>query len=138
VDKDAYTTIAAQFSSGFHPFIFQNGTYYVASLAGLGYQGPGSSGWQTIAGTHLTAADFVQFDFATDTYGTANPDFDGSTMAFGLAQFTTAQGLGLGFLEQDYDNLDVSLLAVPEPGALALLSVALLGLAGMGLRRKSG
>jgi hypothetical protein len=44
-----------------------------------------ATGYNTIA-AGLTAADFLSFDAATDTFGAATPNFAGDPMEFGLTQ----------------------------------------------------
>jgi hypothetical protein len=122
----------------FHPTVLQGGVLYVDSIAGPGLNCPAgacSTGYNTIGGTGLTAADFPQFDPATDTFGTGTPDFtsSGSQITFGLTQI-----FGAGAAEvivADYDNLSIAINAVPEPASFAILGVGLLGLLEVRRRR---
>ena len=128
VDKNLLINIALTGAGNtFRPTILQDGVYYVASLPGPSLTtgpGGGSTGYNNIA-SGLTAADFLSYDISTDTFGTAHPDFAGDPMRFGLTQI-----FGVGItetIEADYDNLSFAINA-PEPAALAIFCVGLLGL----------
>jgi hypothetical protein len=62
-------------------------------IAAIRYRGPGlncqtgacSTGYNTVA-ADLTAADFLQGDPSTDTFGTSTPSFNGDPMELGLTQ----------------------------------------------------
>jgi len=135
VDKDAVVTgISATFSNTFRPLIEQDGNYYLAAIVGPSFTAPGTSGYDTISGS-LAATDFVQFDFTTGLFGTANPDFAGDPMLFGLAQITSIGGYPAGpTLTQDYDNLSFD-ITTPELSSVWLL-VSLLPLVGLALWRR--
>jgi hypothetical protein len=129
VDKNLSVNIALTGGGNtFHPTIEQDGVLYVASVAGPGLNCPTgacATGYNTIA-SGLTAADFLSFDAATDTFGTATPNFAGDPMEFGLTQI-----FGAGAAEviiADYANLNIAINAVPEPATPAILGIGLLGL----------
>ena len=138
VDKDITVTFPGTLGNSFHPVIEQGGNFYLASIVGTSLvTGPtgGTTGFETISGSGLTAASFVQFDFATDAFGTGNPNFDGGPMLFGLAQLLGTNGDGtLTFV---YDNLSLDLSTVPEPTSLVVFGTALFGFGVIRRRRKS-
>ena len=116
----------------FHPTILQDGIYYLASIPGPSLAaGPGSTGFNAIAQSGLKATDFLSFDFATGTFGTANPNFDGDTMDFGLTQISSITSFSSdtpGHLTTQYQNMDLDIHSVPEPSTIALFGATLLGL----------
>jgi hypothetical protein len=133
VDKNLSVNIALTGGGNtFHPTILQDGVLYVASITGPALNCPTvacATGYNTI-GAGLTAADFLSFVPATDTFGTATPNFAGDPMEFGLTQI-----FGAGAPEiiiADYADLNIAINAVPglvpEPASLAILGVGLLGL----------
>jgi hypothetical protein len=134
VDKNLSVNIVGNgFGNTFRPTILQDGVLYVAQISGPTLNCPPcTTGFNTIGGG-LTAADFLQFDPATDTTGTATPNFAGDPMEFGLTQV-----FGAGAAEviiADYADLTIAINAVPEPAALAVLGVGLLGLLAVRRRR---
>ena len=126
------------FGNTFHPTIEQGGVFYIASIPGPALNGPGSTGFNTLAQTGLTAASFLSYNFATGVTGTANPNFDGGTMLFGLTQITGVAGV-TGIVTAQYEDLNLDVHganAVPEPSTIALFGAGLLGL-GWLYRRKT-
>lgn len=115
----------------FRPAILQDGTYYLAAVPGPTFTGPnepGGTGYQLLSNSSLVASDFVDFNFATGTFGASHPDFGGDTILLGLTQIT---GVGLnqrGYILTQYQNLGFDIRSVREPGSLALLAVSLLGI----------
>jgi hypothetical protein len=131
VDKNIITNIPVDPSNSlgntFRPLIEQDGLFYLATIAGPAFTG-GSTGYNTISQIGLLATDFLQFDFATGTFGTAHPNFAGDPMVFGLAQRTEFFVTDLNF-EADYDNLNLSLSVrgVPDGGSTVLLLLGSVG-----------
>ena len=126
VDKNINTNIPVDptttFSNTFRPLIEQDGVYFVAAVLGPSFNG-GDTGYNTISNTSLHATDFLSFDFTTGTFGSANPNFNGDPMLFGLAQ--VAQFAGSTQFEGDYDNLSIAVNTAPEPASILLLAAAL-------------
>jgi hypothetical protein len=136
VDKNLGVNVAGTgFGNTFRPTIQQGGLFYAAAIVGPSLTtGPGGgfTGYNTIANTSLTAADFVQYDPTTSTFGTAHPNFAGGAMLFGLTQ-----QFGAGAIETitaEYDNLDF-VIATPEPAGLLVLGAGFAGL--LVLRRRA-
>jgi hypothetical protein len=134
VDKDFTINEAANYNNTFRPLIEQDGNFYAAGIAGPPLTGPGTTGYNTLSNGALLATDFLQVNTATGTFGTANPNFAGDPMVFGLAQLLAGDGVPGNTALLDYDNLNLTLSTTPEPSAIALLGVGLAGLAL--LRRK--
>lgn len=128
----------------FRPTILQDGIYYLAAIAGPGLvagPGPQTTGFHTLAQSGLTAADFLSFSFATGLFGSANPNFDGDPMLFGLTQITGISTFDSptdtpGHEVAQYQDLSLDIHSVPEPSTIALFGATLLGL-GWLYRRKS-
>jgi hypothetical protein len=137
IDKDATVTgLSGTFGNTFRPMIEQDGNYYLAAIVAPNFPAPGTTGFLTISQSGLLATDFVQFDFSTGAFGTAHPDFAGDPMLFGLTQISTVAGFPAGpALEQDYDNLSLTISNTPEPSSIWLL-VSLLTFVGLALRRR--
>ena len=140
VDKNL--TISIQNTNGFtgtyrntfRPLIFQGGVYYMAAIPGPSLPNPGSTGYNALSQTGLLAANFLEYDFITGTFGTTNPDFAGGLMMLGLGQISSVgAGLTGTTITAEYDNLKFDLITVPEPATLVLLG---LGLAGLGFSRR--
>lgn len=123
--------------SSFHPLIEQAGNYYVASITGPSLTVPGSTGYNSISGSGLLATNFEEFDFATDSFVAAFPNFDGDPMLFGLAQLFSSGATTVTYTaEADYDNLQIALNTTPVPAALPLFAGGLGALGLFGWRRK--
>lgn len=103
--------------NSFRPMIVQDGNYYLAGIAGPNFSGT-SSGLLTLAGT-LQQDDFVQYSFATGSFGTAHPNFAGNSILLGLAQLSGSVGGHLVQSTQYYDNLRFD-ITTPEPASFAV------------------
>jgi hypothetical protein len=141
VDKDIVASEpggATGATNTFRPMVEQDGVFYLAAILGSTFDIPATgsydSGFETLSGT-LSQSDFVEFDFSTGTFGTANPNFDGDPLLFGLGQLAT---FGAGSADvATYDNLDLTLNPVPEPFTLSLFGAGLAGAAAMRRRKKA-
>jgi hypothetical protein len=129
-------TNSTPYTNTFHPMIYQDGTYYIANISGPSYTAPGTTGWNLLSESGLTASDFTSFDLLTDTSGTSNPNFAGDLMEFGLVQITS-QDIG-GISTIDFDPLTLELTQTPIPAALPLFAggLGVMGLFGRRRKRK--
>ena len=138
-DKDLTVNINQNFGNTFRPLIEQDGNFYAAAIAGptllAGGTTGGTTGYNTISNPTLLAADFLQIDPATGAFGTANPNFAGDPMLFGIAQLLASSTLTGTSAIVDFDNLNITLTNAPEPGTLALFGAGLVCL-GLTWRRK--
>ena len=142
VDKDIFDNAVGTLGNIFRPLIQQGGNLYVAPISGpslVNANPPGTTGYNTIAATGLTAADFLEVDTATGVTGTANPDFAGGPVQFGLAQLLGATSVPGTVITFDFDNLNIDLApaAVPEPGSLPMLLSGLAAIGGFGWTRRT-
>jgi hypothetical protein len=131
------------FGNSARPTIEQDGVYYVAVIPGPGTAGGGvPTGFNTFT-ADLVATDFLAYNFATNAFGTTNPNFDGDPLSFGLTQ-----SFGLGFTAPTtavatYDNLSFDIasslppVAAPEPSSIAMLCVGLASMLLFGLFRRN-
>jgi hypothetical protein len=138
VNKDIFDNAVGTLGNFFRPPIKQGGNFFVAPISGPSLAAPGTTGYNTLAATGLTAADFLQVDTTTGVTGTAHPNFAGGPMQFGLAQLlgaTTVPGTVITF---DFDNLSIDLAAtsVPEPGGLPMLLSGVAAIGGLGWTRR--
>ena len=145
IDKDVtFNSAVSNFGNSFRPTIEQGGVFYVATVTGAALSfgaGGGSTGFLNFSATGLTASDFLSYNFGNNTFGSANPNFDGGKMLFGFTQLSTFN-TSAGFVDViRYDNLSFDIApaaAVPEAGSLALLGTALAGFAGLTGWRRGG
>lgn len=140
VDKNLTLSLTSggPFTNTFRPTIEQGGNFYVAAINGPGFPG-GSTGFQTLSQSGLTAADFVQFDFSTDTFGSGNPNFSGGPMLFGLTQISGLGALTPGTgasITASYDNLSLDIVNTPEPSGLGMAAGLVGMLAAFGIFRR--
>ena len=128
IDKDFSINVALLYGNSFRPLIEQGGNFYETAISGPLLSGPGTTGFNTIAATGLTASSFVQVDPVTGAFGTANPDFSGGPMEFGLLQLLGASAIENTQADLVYDNLSLTLTSVPEPATWAMMLVGFGGL----------
>jgi hypothetical protein len=137
VDKNLTTASSLASATAFNtfrPMIYQDSNYYLAAIPGPSFLSPGTTGYNTISQTGLTATDFLLYDFATGIFGATNPNFAGDQITFGLGQIS---GFTAGVLVTvDYDNLSIAVSQTPLPAALPLFGTGLGALGLLGWRRK--
>jgi hypothetical protein len=143
IDKDLSANLANTYGNTFRFLIEQDGNFYQDGISGPALAGSGSTGFNTISGTDLVAADFTLIDTATATLvAGSNPNFDGDPITFGIGQYLSSTGLlnDNPTVTYDYDNFDVTVhtavTAVPEPITLSLFGAGLAGAIAMRRRRK--
>jgi hypothetical protein len=134
VDKSLTTDVNGTLSNTFRPLIEQNGNFYLASILGQAFSGPGSSGFLTLMQSGLLPTDFQQFDFNVGLFVLGNPSFEIGPMHFGVAQISFLDASGTFMVA--YDNLSIDIATVvPEPSTLFLLAIGAINL--LGRRRPS-
>jgi len=124
----------------FRPTVEQDGIFYLAAIAGATFNGPNApagTGFLTFSQTGLKATDFLSYDFATGTFGSANPNFDGDPLLFGLTQISGVASFAgdPGHLVTQYQDLAFDIHTAPEPSTIALFGAALFGLVGFARRK---
>jgi hypothetical protein len=121
VDKDFTVAFGNNstlgFGNTFRPLIMQDGNYYVAAISGPVLNAPGTTGYNTLSNGSLLAANFLQVNPVTGVIGTANPNFAGDPMTFGIAQLLAASAISGTTATIDYDNLNITLTTAPEPSS---------------------
>ena len=118
VDKNLTFSGSAVHGNIFWPTIEQDGKYYLATVSGLFYLG-GTTGFLSFSQSGMTAADFVQYNFATGSFSSGNPNFDGDPMTFGLTEVfavtsSTYQATAV------YSNLNFTLVTAPPSPVLTV------------------
>jgi hypothetical protein len=128
-------------NNAFVPIIVQNSTPYLVSpplLSGSHiFNVPGTSTYDTLSATGLTAGDFLEYDPVTGTFLSGHPDFTTGVILFGLANRSTFGSVppsGI-VVDANFDNLTIELSQTPIPGALPLFASGA-GLIGLLVRRK--
>jgi hypothetical protein len=125
------------FSNSFLPLIEQDGNFFLAIIPGPGISSPNTtSGFNTISLSGLTAANFSQFSFATNSLSSNHPNFSGDNMLFGLALVVSASGGPAFGLTSVSQNMSIQLVTTPEPSTLLLLAAGLLPVLGVLRRRR--
>lgn len=120
--------------------IEQGGQYFMAVTPPVVPAAPPAL--TTIDALGLTQASFGLVDWTTGAIDTTvHPDFGGSLMHFGFAARLFISGnaatdlVSMSALSDDF-SLTLATTAVPEPGTLALVALALLGAAAAGRRTR--
>lgn len=118
VDKNLTFSGSAVHGDIFWPTIEQDGKYYLATVSGLFYLG-GTTGFLAFSQSGMTAADFVQYNFATGSFTIGNPNFDGDPMTFGL---TEVFGVPSGTFQATavYSNLSFTLVTASSSPMLTV------------------
>jgi hypothetical protein len=142
VDKDLTDNVFTSLGNFFRPLIEQDGNFYAAAIAGpplvVISSAGGTTGYNTISNSNLVAANFLEINPSTGGFGTANPNFDGDPIVFGIAQALGATTFDGTIVLVDFDNLNITVnSAVPEPTSLALFGTGLFGFAWMRRRKKA-
>lgn len=122
-----YTGSALTFNNNaFVPFIVQNSTPYLVTpplLSGSHiFNIPGTSTYDTLSASGLTANDFLEYDAATGTFLSGHPDFTTGIILFGIASratFGSVPPSGIT-VDADWDNFRIEVSETPIPGALPL------------------
>jgi hypothetical protein len=112
----------------------QGGNYYVDFISGLP-----ETGYQTISGSGLVAADFALYDFTTGTFNTAdNPNFTstGGPIEFGIGNRENGTVASPIVADAFFDKVTWD-INTPEPSLLPLLGAGLLGVCALRRKRKS-
>jgi hypothetical protein len=112
------------FNYTFIPLIEQDGNFYLSVISGPDLDSPSTStGFNTISASGLTADDFNELNFTTNTLSSNHPNFSGDTMSFGLASAVTnvsgGPAFGITSISQD---LSIQLVTTPEPSMILLLA----------------
>lgn len=115
---------------GVLPALSQGGNHYFPNRA---FFVNSDFNWTTFSLTGLTASDF-----RTVGNPNAHPDFSASGQLFQPGFVTVADnGTDIGSWIGGFDNWVFDVNPIPEPGALSLLGLGLLGLCWCALRRRS-
>jgi hypothetical protein len=124
-------------NNAFDPFIRQGGKTYLVTpplLSGSHvFPIPGTSSYDTLSASGLTANDFLQYDPVTATFSSGHPDFTTGLIVFGLASRAIANG---GFTVDAYwDNFTIEVSQTPIPATLPLFASGA-GVIGLLIRRR--
>ena len=148
VSSTGVVTTAAQFASG----STVSGTFAVWITQALPMAGAGTiytSGQSTFAGGVFTSNANQQFSAFSATPGTLSAGFFGTIINVGTGRYFVGmednvnggRGFGAGgagrISDRDYNDILVSIQAVPEPATIGLMGFGLLALAGIAKRRKA-
>jgi hypothetical protein len=141
IDKDLTADLANNYGNTFRFLLEQDGNFYQFGIPGPSLLGSGTTGFNTISGTDIIAADFALINTSNATLNPAiNPNFSGDPILFGIGQYLSSTGLASDnpTVTYAYDNFDVTVhtASVPEPTSLALFGSGLAGAAAMRRRKK--